>query len=260
MMRALMKKINLYSLALNIREHFRKVTMYRVNQSIRVSLIKKYRQNSTVLPNYFSGEQLESMKHELRQYIGTPFESYSEAAKKRTFRQVDMFAKNSLLKLFSNDSILHDIASYYWGQPIKLISSFGYRIEPQAPAEYSSYQWHHDCKRKQLKVFVLLTDLDEKGQVFQFAPGTHKHVHVFKSYDDSRFTQKDIELMCTPITISGKAGTVFFVDTNGLHKGVRNLSKNRDLWCNLLVPQHFSEAYNKTNTLMSNGLIDIPLT
>lgn len=270
-LKSLIIKTPIYFFLLYSREKWRQLTTYKVDRTIRSSLEKKHKEDPLVLhtllslktngvailDSFFSGEKLTSMQEEFDHYLASTLCTHNMETKTQHCNDTHMFSSDSSLKLFSKTPILKDIATYYWGQPLKLISSFGYRLEPQEPKEYSSFQWHHDCKRKQLKVFVLLKDLNKEDQVLLYAPGTHKKLHIFSSYEDSRFSGKNVEEMSTPVTISGKAGTVFFIDTNGLHKGVRNLSKNRDLWCNLLVPQHFSDHYTKTNTLMKTGLMSI---
>lgn len=129
------------------------------------------------------------------------------------------------------DPYLIGLANFYWGKPLMLAEVVGYRLEPiETPPDIGPYQWHHDTKFKQVKIFILLTDVPDNGQRTQFLPGTHKKIHRGNTYEESRFTNAEVKKYGRPISVTGPAGTVAILDTNGLHRGNRNLSRRRDVW------------------------------
>lgn len=126
------------------------------------------------------------------------------------------------------DEYLTRLISYYWGKSINLAQAGGTRLEPlDINEDYRSMQWHHDTKYKQIKVFVLLTDINENQQCTHYVPGTHK---IWKSkIDDGRRTREFMQKYPKPVHAVGNAGTVVICDTNGYHRGNRNNTVRRDL-------------------------------
>jgi ectoine hydroxylase-related dioxygenase (phytanoyl-CoA dioxygenase family) len=126
------------------------------------------------------------------------------------------------------DPYITSLASYYWGKPIRLAYAHGYRLEPVSEREYRAFQWHHDLKRKQIKVMVLLTDVPANGQRMDYIPGSHVIWHRFTNHRDVRFTRDQALQFGEPIPCHGPAGTVVVFDTNGIHRGNRNPGPRRD--------------------------------
>lgn len=141
------------------------------------------------------------------------------------------------------DPYLTRVISYYLGKQAYLAECLGRRLEPlDYPGEYSSWQWHHDGKGKQVKIMVLLTDTAPYGQRTDYLPGTHRIFHRGVSLN-SRFTREAVAGYGTPIPISGPAGTAVVFDTNGLHRGNRNLSAKRDVWIYIYTAgRHLSDV------------------
>ena len=135
-------------------------------------------------------------------------------------------------KLFASialDTYLTRLVSYYWGKPVYLAQAGGTRLEPRdINYEYRSMQWHHDSKHKQVKIFILLTDVDKNQQCTHYIPGSHKSWKSSKK--ESRKSEKYIRQNYLRTTHAvGKAGTVIILDTNGYHRGNRNNTVRRDL-------------------------------
>ena len=126
------------------------------------------------------------------------------------------------------DRWLTMIAAYYWGKPVFLAQAGGTRLEPRdIETDYRAMQWHHDTKHKQLKIFILLTDVKEGQQSTRYIPGSHKIWH--SSLDHGRRTREFIGQYADPVQATGKAGTVWLLDTNGFHRGTRNNTTRRDV-------------------------------
>ena len=127
------------------------------------------------------------------------------------------------------DPFLTSLISYYWGKDIFLAELSGSRIEPSRVEEYGPFQWHHDTKRKQVKIMLLLSDVARDGQRMDYIPGTHPIYHQFSIYQDSRFTSDYVRRFREPVRCAGPAGTVILFDTNGIHRGNRNVGARRDV-------------------------------
>lgn len=102
----------------------------------------------------------------------------------------------------------------------------------------ASQKWHRDPDdRKLLKVFLYINDVAKDAGPFMYVKGTHsmgRHcrlfpgktqgVVVFPKVEDSMLPTEDI------VVATGRAGTLIFADTSGLHKGGLAESKNRFMY------------------------------
>lgn len=181
-----------------------------------------------ILPSYFSGEKLKGMSADFDNWCKTK----SPEAKGLTHFDgavgESYLTSSFTLSQAAVDPYITALASYYWGKPIKMAYARGYRTEPIPPEEYRAFQWHHDLKRKQIKVMILLTDVPPDGQRMDYIPKTHKIWHEFNSQKDTVFSKDKALSYGAAIPCAGPAGTVIVFDTNGLHKGTRNLGPRRD--------------------------------
>lgn len=221
-------------------------TYARPNLQFRHSLVSKYsshpmfyqhaqqleEEGIVILPAYFSGDILKQMQMDFEKWA--PQEP-TEKPHKEVYRLKRECLENSIeLSSAAVDPYLNDLVAYYWGKPIYLAEVSGRRLEPCEPYEYGAFQWHHDCKRKQIKVFIFLNEVPEDGQVMHYIPKTHKIVHWDLNYDKSRYSHGKIESWfkkySPPLNCSCPAGTVAIFDTNGLHRGNRNFGPRRDSW------------------------------
>ena len=181
-----------------------------------------------ILPSYFSGEQLKTMQQDFDRWCET------KTPEPKGITHIDggtgeIYLSTSIaLSQAIIDPYILAIVSYYWGKPIKLAYARGYRTEPISPEEYRAFQWHHDLKRKQVKVMLYLTDVPADGQRMDYIPKSHVVWHSFRSQKQSVFSREQAASYGTPIPCCGPAGTVVIFDTNGLHRGNRNLGPRRD--------------------------------
>ncbi len=119
-------------------------------------------------------------------------------------------------------------------------------VEPGAVPQ-SSQRWHRDPEdRRMCKVFIYLNDVDETAGPFMYVAGSQaggKYRSIGpqrppagfyppEGLVDASVDAKDIRI-CT-----GKAGTIIFCDTSGLHKGGYATVKER--W--MYITGFFSEA------------------
>jgi hypothetical protein len=219
----------------------------RPNAQFRRALSSKYSSHPTfyqhtqqlegegilILPSYYSGDTLKQMQMDFEKWV--PPKPNNSVHTGGYWLNKECMGDSVILSRAAVDSYLTDLVAFYWGKPIYLAEVCGKRLEPCEPYESGSYQWHHDTVRKQTKVFIFLTEVTEDGQVMEYIPKTHNIVHWdLSDYKNSRFNREEIESYfenySKPLSCSCPAGTVAIFDTNGLHRGNRNLGSRRDSW------------------------------
>nr|WP_298102957.1 phytanoyl-CoA dioxygenase family protein [uncultured Shinella sp.] len=107
--------------------------------------------------------------------------------------------------------------------PVAFISS---SAKPKHAKELSdnAQLYHHDMHRLGfVKMFIYLTDVDEKSGPHTLIRGSHRSrpaaLWADGRHDDAAIERNKQHTKTQKIT--GKAGTVFLVDTSALHKGLR---------------------------------------
>ena len=148
-----------------------------------------------------------------------------------------------LIQLYTSKNILK-IAKGYLGNSLKLRNPLAW-IHPSSKQkkEIRSQRWHRDQEDyKMLKVFVLFSNVNENNGPTQYiketnASGKHKNIAPNMTYTKDHWSNKNRLLRkvysyirekipynyMLPknniVKATGKVGTIFFIDTNGLHKG-----------------------------------------
>jgi hypothetical protein len=182
-----------------------------------------------ILPGHFSGELLHQMQQDYNHWC-----DLKQGINQYGFKDFDGGKQESYLSTSYSlskvavDPYLTALVSYYWGKPIRLAYCHGYRLEPVEPREYRAFRWHHDLKRKQVRVMVLLTDTPIEGQRMDYIAGSHRVWHLFANHRHVRFTDEEARSYGLPIHCIGPAGTVVLFNANGIHRGNRNLGPRRD--------------------------------
>lgn len=144
------------------------------------------------------------------------------------FNQLVDLAKHPLFADLVLDELVLAAVEAYYARSIYLAAAQANRLEPVPPYEGSSYQWHHDMRRKYVKAMWLLTDVAPDGQRMTYIIGSHKFKHRGTSYNDSRFSDAEARSYGPALECAAQAGSVVIFDTNGLHRGNRNLGPQRD--------------------------------
>lgn len=172
-------------------------------------------------------------------------ESLEENAATRTKKQflqsywdvkINVDLANPFLKLALNDKLV-DLANAYMEMWTKLnyITLMKTVVMPES-GPVQSQRWHRDPEEKrQCKVFVYLNDVDEDTGPFIYVPQSvrgKKYGRLFpqKPPEGNYPSEGVIEKLIPPSEIrylTGKAGTVIFCDTTGLHKGGHSRAKSR---------------------------------
>ena len=181
-----------------------------------------------IIPDHFSAGRLAELREEFERLVASNPPGHGEetnAVHVPTGRIAESLVFSALA--FEQDFI--DVAEYYWGKNVVLTATGGTRLNPYDAAEdYGSYQWHHDGKRKQLRVMIILTDVLPGGQHMDYVAGSHRKFR--HDIGDSRVAPEVALNAGACVSCTGPAGSIVFFDTNGYHRGNRNLGPKRDHW------------------------------
>jgi hypothetical protein len=143
------------------------------------------------------------------------------------------------------------IVNSYYGMLTKLRSfNVWYNFPTQEDARESQL-WHRDPEdRLILKMFVYLTDVDEKTGALSYVPGTHnqgtlKIAPRSTLIKEGRLTVRRVDDLhmnaAVPkelwVTAVGPKGTVVLVDTRGYHKGGLVLEGERIVYTCMFTSQ-----------------------
>ena len=127
----------------------------------------------------------------------------------------------------SSDPLLTTIVHQYLGVP-PIFDTPVVFLNSAAPLDEKGLSdhaqlYHHDLHRLQfVKLFIYLTDVDAGSGPHAMIKGSHRS-RPDAMWADGRHTDAAVTasgLMANETRITGKAGTVFLVDTSALHKGV----------------------------------------
>jgi len=177
-----------------------------------------------------SGGRRKGSKKYLKDFIVEPYGS--------TTNQTIDDIRNPYIRMSLDERVLDIVGSYMDVAP--KFRGFSLRITLPVPAgttEYFSQRWHRDPEdRKMLKIFIYMTDvLDDTQGPFIYAKGSQPggvRQHIFPSqapaatYPEIGAVENVIPAESI-ITCFGKAGTIIFADTSGLHKGGYTISRPR---------------------------------
>lgn len=241
---------------------FRKKLLNDLSNLDRIKLKRHFdileKDGILILPGYFD-KFISSLKIEFENLVLNFSKSVGKLAEDDNKVDIGHYSINNKGLIHSYytskvalDDYLTRLISYYWGKPINLAQAGGTRLEPKDLEEdYRSMQWHHDRKYKQIKAFILLTDINKDQQCTHFVPRSHK---IWKSKNDNgRRTKEFIQKYPKPVHAVGKAGTVIILDTNGYHRGNRNNTIRRDL----IVFNYTAGRYIFPINLPNNVLKDV---
>jgi ectoine hydroxylase-related dioxygenase (phytanoyl-CoA dioxygenase family) len=155
--------------------------------------------------------------------------------------------KNPFIQLSLRHEIL-DIVNSYLGMCSKLIyfDLAVTKLMHTRELPLGSQRWHRDRGIKRMvKVFIYLVDVDEENGPFTYVLQSHaggrwrtlfpqkqfgRHGFYPPQGSVDQIVPKDDVKCCT-----GRAGTVIFCDTTGLHKGGFSISKQRVMFTSAYV-------------------------
>lgn len=181
-----------------------------------------------VVPNFFGPERLSEMRAEFERLVETNPHNPTFEAEKSVHIATARFPEARIFSELVFEPDLLGLVQYYWGKPVVLNGTGGTRYEPAELEDKGSNQWHHDGKRKQVRVFVFLTDVPEDGQCTKYIAGSHRKYHY--DISQSRLRQAEVLRNGKPACCAGPAGSIVVFDTNCAHRADRNMGPRRDTW------------------------------
>ncbi|MEQ1953923.1 phytanoyl-CoA dioxygenase family protein [Mesorhizobium yinganensis] len=133
------------------------------------------------------------------------------------------------------DPVLLSIMQSYMGvppifnTPVSFLNSAA-KAKTEKDLSDTAQLYHHDMHRLSfVKLFVYLTDVGPGSGPHTLIPGTHQD-RPSSLWKDRRHKDEDVAkagLLEKEVRITGKAGTLFLVDTRALHKGAEPESEWR---------------------------------
>ncbi|MDQ6433019.1 phytanoyl-CoA dioxygenase family protein [Mesorhizobium sp. LHD-90] len=144
------------------------------------------------------------------------------------------FVFEDLHKLAS-DPLLYSVAQKYLGVPpifTTPVSVLSGPVRPKQQTEMfgTGQLYHYDMHRlKFVKMFIYLTDVGPGSGPHTLIPGTHIK-RPDSLLEDRRYSEEEMiasGVKGDEVSITGPAGTVFFVDTSCYHKGASPLTDYR---------------------------------
>lgn len=152
------------------------------------------------------------------------------------------------------DTTLYDFASAYLGCPATISIASLWWSHPSAEPIGGMQMWHHDRGDfRSVNLFVYLTEVTSETGPHMYVPGTHESYYgaqtpEFLEWFDRSHRKTDAEVaqhcLREPVMFYGAAGTSFFEDTRGLHKGLPPVTGSRLCFeiCYTVLPK-FNEEF-----------------
>ncbi|MEZ4331493.1 MAG: phytanoyl-CoA dioxygenase family protein [Myxococcota bacterium] len=134
------------------------------------------------------------------------------------------FKHSPALTRFFCDPRLTALARSYYGRHAFITRGVAMRYLPLEARDTDMFRWHHDLEDRRLKALVLLTDVPPEGQAMRYALGSHGLRHPHRAFFRNAADLAAYERRRGRVSIvetTGRAGDVFFFDSNGIHRGQR---------------------------------------
>lgn len=211
----------------------------------------------TSLDELAPGENLLQVFQEYEQKLAP--QAYSRSKKKFLNEYWDINPELDLNNPFVEFSLrksVVDIANSYMGMWTKFRS---YALNKTLPvqdknAEFSQ-KWHRDPEEKRMcKMFIYLNDVDENAGPFIYVPKStygNEYGHLFpQKSPEGSYPSADKVAAVIPAneikTMTGKAGSVIFCDTSGIHRGGHAKTKERIMYTVFFSSKTFSHLTRYT--------------
>jgi hypothetical protein len=199
-------------------------------------LLEIHKNGFALIPDFFDADLCNACIDDM----DSMFETHPEFVHKK--EDLRIFGAEELsdnIKIFSNYSLLDNLANGYNGVPTVCGFTLAGKIN-SAPQEYGSGgPWHRDSFFRQFKSMIYLSDVGEQNGPFQLI--SNSHIPKIKVEDKKKFKLDEMQALfnqdlVTKIleddpnrlkTITGKAGTALIVDTSIIHRGMPLKNGNR---------------------------------
>ncbi len=168
---------------------------------------------------------------------------------------------NPFMRLATNERILGVIGRYLNMACCLSYMNLWYTVPMEKTANYSQ-RWHRDPDdRRLVKMFLYLTDVHEGAGPFHYVPGSHdpgpyRRVISSKPPYSTYPKEGEVEKLFSKDkirTCTGRAGTIIFCDTKGLHKGGHATKDPRILFNAVYLTEGAIPAEKKKLNYYLNG-------
>lgn len=257
-----------------IRQEYQRMPVYPYDQKTQNQQVNDYvdqlnRDGLLKISGLIDSVQLSQLKKDFKTFISRVrikrflkfkgFTRYNEKeywrANHRAYVTNDALQYSTELIKFCNNPVPIETVNHYLEKVAYIKRVYAMRYLPFKPMNTAQFEWHHDMEDRQLKILLLLTDIDEQDQYMNYVKGTHKVFHPYQgflkhNYDLEYFKESinDFEIIKT----TRKAGDLFLFDSNGMHRGVRSNGRVRDAYF-----IEFTAAKNKNNIWGSESANDL---
>ena len=206
-----------------------------------------------LLPGWFNSKVIPGVLSEFETAVhGNDTGERLRASKFLRTTALDKFLLDIIFRYFNNDK-------FYFDESYGGCSYFSNR-----DSEDTTTWWHHDARSSQVKMGILLTDVPSNGQGTEVALRSNKIPVRFRLLEErfglhryrsppglthetgSNFYSNDyVANHYTARVLNGPPGTVYLLDTNCLHRGLRgSVSCSRKIWWHCYNGKGFSTAYH----------------
>lgn len=210
----------------------------------------------TTLDELFQGENKLYILKEYTSYLYDNNDNIQTTERKKFLKDLwdptaPLDFTNPFIKLALNRKLLDIVNSYMrmWTKLMYAALQITVPVQEGSPAQ-ASQRWHRDPQEKRMcKVFIYLNDVDEDAGPFIYIPGStfgNKYGRLFpqRSPEGIYPPEGAVEKVIPPNDIkvqTGKAGTVIFCDTSGLHRGGYATQKERIMFTAFFAAPSFKE-------------------
>jgi len=192
-------------------------------------LLKIQRDGYAVIPNFFYKDLCQACINDIEWMLKNKKEFVHKKEDLRIFGAEDL--SENIMK-FANHELFNKLANAYNAVPTCHGFTLANKIEASDQEYGSGGSWHRDSYFRQFKSLLYLTDVDENNGPTQVVLNSHKSKQIKKDTKtgnleqmQSRFDANEVERIIKDDPrrlhiLTGKAGTLFLVDSSVIHRGL----------------------------------------
>lgn len=200
-----------------------------------------HRNGFFVIHDFISSEQSDNLKSEAYTFLENRRELISIESNGSDYRVYNIDKYTPIFNIKKVTDISNKIFKKFSFLPLKDNFVLLGNIKAIENNLGSGGGWHRDSPfMHQFKTIVYLSDVDINSGPFEYIPGTHKYSNILKyskflnlSVDSFRFSESQIlsltesKVLPEPVKFLANKGTIIFVNTRGLHRGMPIIDGDR---------------------------------
>jgi hypothetical protein len=139
---------------------------------------------------------------------------------------------SSPIARFATDPTIVDVGTAYMRVRQEPLCTLANIVVPKVGNLGSGGGWHRDTvQSRQFKAMLYLTDVEPGNGPFEYLPGSHHVPYIARSvalegigFRQHRFSEDEVQRVASrfdtpPRAVTGRAGTMFMVDSSLIHRG-----------------------------------------